>query len=49
MIELSINQIHGFHVVGEKKVLESERSRFESQLNTGLTVTSGKFSFLILK
>lgn len=45
MIELSINQIHGFHVVGENKVLE--RSRFESQLNTGLTVTSGKFSFLI--
>ena len=49
MIELSINQIHGFHVVGEKKVLESERSRFESQLNTGLTVTSGKFSCLIWK
>lgn len=38
MIELSINQIQWFHLVGRKKALESERCRFQSQLCTGLTV-----------
>lgn len=38
MIELSINQIQWFHLVGKKKALESERCRFQSQLCTGLAV-----------